>query len=85
MPIDTERARRLAERQETVNELASLDLGAQTLLTELRNVTDPLLADRFTEIDVPRASGLMAQLTVKWDRATALERKIERLNAALGE
>ena len=82
--MDFERVKRKCELAEAETELKKTELGGEALLTELRLILDPLLVDRFTQLDLEKGAVLMTELKTQWDQARRLTDRIFRLNRALG-
>jgi hypothetical protein len=82
--MDFERTRREAEWVETRERLRKVELSAEALLTQLRLVTDPLVADAFVDLDIKRAVELVEELQGKWEQAKELGAREKRLREALG-
>ena len=83
--MNLERTSRQARLAGALEKLNQAELEAEALLTELRLLTDPLLHERLTDLDLDKAAAVLEALMAKWSAARDLRSRTGQLREALGD
>ena len=83
--MNLERTSRQARLAGALEKLNQAELEAEALLIELRLLTDPLLHERLTDLDLDKAAAVLEALQAKWRVARDLRSRTGQLREALGD